>query len=106
AAPLLASGLASYQLEASGRGFSFKHDERLDMRFDPGRGRTAAALLASLSETELAHILFEHGEERPARRIARRIVERRQQAPLVTTTELVDAIKARVPPPARSPPTP
>lgn len=102
AAILLDLGLSSYQLEASGRGFSFQHDEPLDMRFDPGRGRTAADLLASLSETELAHILFEHGEERHARRIARRIVERRQQAPLVTTTELVDAIKAGVPRPAWS----
>lgn len=102
AAILLDLGLSSYQLEASGRGFSFQHDEPLDMRFDPGHGRTAADLLASLSETELAHILFEHGEERHARRIARRIVERRQQAPLVTTTELVDAIKAGVPRPAWS----
>jgi len=102
AAILLDLGLSSYQLEASGRGFSFQHDEPLDMRFDPGHGRTAADLLASLSERDLAHILFEHGEERHARRIARRIVERRQQTPLVTTTELVDAIKAGVPRPAWS----
>ena len=97
AAILLDLGLSSYQLEASGRGFSFQHDEPLDMRFDPGHGRTAADLLASLTEAELARILFELGEERHARRIARRIVERRQRAPLVTTTELVDAVKAGVP---------
>ncbi len=102
AAILLDLGLSSYQLEASGRGFSFQHDEPLDMRFDPGHGRTAADLLARLGETELARILFEHGEERHARRIARRIVERRQHTPLVTTTELVDAIKAGVPRPAWS----
>jgi len=102
AAILLDLGLSSYQLEASGRGFSFQHDEPLDMRFDPGHGRTAADLVARLSETELARILFEHGEERHARRIARRIVERRQHTPLVTTTELVDAIKAGVPRPAWS----
>ena len=102
AAILLDLGLSSYQLEVSGRGFSFQHDEPLDMRFDPGHGRTAADLLARLSETELARILFEHGEERHARRIARRIVERRQHTPLVTTTELVDAIKAGVPRPAWS----
>src|SRR5262249_58215765 len=51
AAILLDLGLSSYQLEASGRGFSFQHDEPLAMRFDPGHGRTAADLLASLSET-------------------------------------------------------
>jgi len=102
AAILLDLGLSSYQLEASGRGFSFQHDEPLDMRFDPGHGRTAADLVARLSETELARILFEHGEERHARRIARRIVEQRQHTPLLTTTELVDAIKAGVPRPAWS----
>ena len=102
AAILLDLGLSSYQLEVSGRGFSFQHHEPLDMRFDPGHGRTAADLLARLSETELARFLFEHGEERHARRIARRIVERRQHTPLVTTTELVDAIKAGIPRPAWS----
>ena len=67
------------------------------MRFDPRGGRTAADLLAHASEEELAGILFEHGEERHARRIARRIVERRQRASIRTTAELVDAVKAGVP---------
>jgi 16S rRNA (cytosine1402-N4)-methyltransferase len=97
AAVLLDLGLSSYQLEGSGRGFTFQKDEPLDMRFDPRRGRTAAELLAESSEEELAAILFEHGEERHARRIARRIVERRRRAPIQTTTELVDAVKAGVP---------
>ena len=90
-------GLSSYQLDASGRGFTFQKDEPLDMRFDPRGGRTAADLLAHASEEELAGILFEHGEERHARRIARRIVERRQRAPIRTTAELVEAVKAGVP---------
>jgi 16S rRNA (cytosine1402-N4)-methyltransferase len=97
AAILLDLGLSSYQLEGSGRGFTFQKDEPLDMRFDPTRGRSAADLLAHASEEELARILFEHGEERHARRIARRIVERRQRAPIRTTAELVDAVKAGVP---------
>jgi 16S rRNA (cytosine1402-N4)-methyltransferase len=97
AAVFLDLGLSSYQLEGSGRGFTFQKDEPLDMRFDPRRGRTAAELLAESSEEELAAILFEHGEERHARRIARRIVERRDRAPIQTTAELVDAVKAGVP---------
>ena len=94
---LLDLGLSSYQLEDSGRGFSFQRDEPLDMRFDPSQGHTAAELLAEAAEAELARILFEYGEERHARRIARRIVERRRRAPLRTTAELVDAVKAGVP---------
>ena len=97
AAILLDLGLSSYQLEGSGRGFTFQKDEPLDMRFDPRRGRTAAELIAHASEEELASILFEHGEERHARRIARRIVERRRRAPIRTTAELVEAVKAGMP---------
>jgi 16S rRNA (cytosine1402-N4)-methyltransferase len=94
---LLDLGLSSYQLDASGRGFSFQKDEPLDMRFDPTRGRTAADLLADATEAELARILFEYGEERHARRIAKRIVERRQRSPLTITADLVEAVKAGVP---------
>jgi 16S rRNA (cytosine1402-N4)-methyltransferase len=97
AAILLDLGLSSYQLEASGRGFTFQKDEPLDMRFDPTRGRTAGDLLADATEAELARILFECGEERHARRIARRIVEHRNRSPLTRTAELVDAVKAGVP---------
>ena len=97
ASVLLDLGLSSYQLDTSGRGFTFQKDEPLDMRFDPSRGRTAAEVLAAASEEELAAILFEHGEERHARRIARRIVERRHRAPIQTTADLVDAVKAGVP---------
>jgi 16S rRNA (cytosine1402-N4)-methyltransferase len=97
AAVLLDLGLSSYQLDASGRGFSFQTDEPLDMRFDPTRGPTAADLLADATEAELARILFEYGEERHARRIAKRIAERRRRSPLTTTTDLVEAVKAGVP---------
>jgi 16S rRNA (cytosine1402-N4)-methyltransferase len=97
ASVLLDLGLSSYQLDASGRGFSFLRDEPLDMRFDPTRGRTAADVLADATEAELARILFEYGEERHARRIAKRIVERRRRSPLAVTGDLVEAVKAGVP---------
>ena len=91
---LLDLGVSSYQLDESGRGFSFQQDAPLDMRFDPARGRTAADLVNEADETELARILFEHGGERFARRIARAIVRRR---PLRTTGDLVAAVRAAVP---------
>jgi 16S rRNA (cytosine1402-N4)-methyltransferase len=93
-AVLLDLGVSSWQLEASGRGFSFQGDEPLDMRLDPTRGETAAALLNRLPEIELSRILHEYGEERHARRIARVIVRRR---PLATTGDLVAAVRAAVP---------
>ena len=96
-AVLLDLGLSSPQLESSGRGFSFQTDEPLDMRFDPSRGVTAADLLASLPEAELARLLFECGGEPHARRIARRIVAQRKARPIVTTGDLVRAVKAAVP---------
>jgi len=97
ASVLLDLGLSSYQLDASGRGFTFQKNEPLDMRFDPTGGRDAADLLADASEAELARILFEYGEERHARRIATRIVERRKRSPLTVTADLVEAVKAGVP---------
>jgi 16S rRNA (cytosine1402-N4)-methyltransferase len=90
-------GLSSYQLDASGRGFSFQGEEMLDMRFDPTSGRPAQELLNALPADELSRILHEYGEERYARRIARRIVERRRRAPLHTTGDLVAAVKDAVP---------
>lgn len=99
-AVLLDLGLSSYQIEESGRGFSFQGDDPLDMRFDPTTGHTAADLLRSLPERELARILAEYGEERHARRIARRIVEQRAQTPLRTAADLVAVVKRSVPRPA------
>ncbi len=97
AAILLDLGLSSHQLDESARGFSFQGDEELDMRFDPSAGPTAAELLNRLPREELARIIFEYGEERHARRIARGIAERRQRAPLARTQDLVDAVKGAVP---------
>ncbi|MBM4435942.1 MAG: 16S rRNA (cytosine(1402)-N(4))-methyltransferase RsmH [Actinobacteria bacterium] len=82
-------GVSSPQLDEPARGFSFRHDASLDMRLDPTTGRTAAELVNTLSEQELADVLFQFGEERLARRLARRIVQRR---PLRTTGELVRAV--------------
>lgn len=91
---LLDLGVSSYQLDESTRGFSFSRDEPLDMRLDPTAGPTAADLLNRLPEPELARILFELGDERHARRIARAIVRRR---PLATTGDLVAAVRRGVP---------
>jgi 16S rRNA (cytosine1402-N4)-methyltransferase len=87
-------GMSSDQLDASGRGFSFLANEPLDMRLDPSSPTTAADLLNELPEAELARIIFEYGDERHARRIARVIVRRR---PLVTTGDLVAAVRGAVP---------
>jgi 16S rRNA (cytosine1402-N4)-methyltransferase len=91
---LLDLGVSSYQIDQSGRGFTFQEDQPLDMRLDPASGEPAAALLNRLPEHELARILFEYGEEVHARRIARAIVRRR---PLATTGDLVAAVRAAVP---------
>jgi len=91
---LLDLGVSSWQLEQSGRGFSFQGDEPLDMRLDSSVGETAAAMLNRLTEAELARLIFEYGEEPHARRIARAIVRRR---PLQRTGDLVAAVRAAVP---------
>jgi len=91
---LLDLGVSSWQLEQSGRGFSFQGDEPLDMRLDPRAGETAATLVNRLPEAELARVIFEYGEEPHARRIARAIVRRR---PLRRTGDLVAAVRAAVP---------
>ena len=74
---LLDLGLSSYQLAADGRGFSFLSSDRLDMRFNPAAGRSAADLVNTLEEAELADLIFRYGEERYARRIARALVAAR-----------------------------
>jgi 16S rRNA (cytosine1402-N4)-methyltransferase len=81
-------GLSLYQLEGSGRGFSFQRDEPLDMRMDPRRGPTAAELIRDLNAEELGRLFYEFGEERHARAIARRIVSARQRAPITTSAAL------------------
>ncbi|MBA2448004.1 MAG: 16S rRNA (cytosine(1402)-N(4))-methyltransferase RsmH [Chloroflexi bacterium] len=91
-------GLSSRQLEGSGRGFSFRREEPLDMRFDPNGAETAAGILARADEEELADLLYEYGEERRSRRVARQIVRRRERTPLVTTGDLVAAVVAALGP--------
>ncbi len=86
-------GVSSLQFDTPERGFSFRFDAPLDMRMDTSSGLTAAELLAELPEVEIARIIFEFGEERHSRRIARRIVERREQGnPIQTTKELADVV--------------
>ncbi len=88
-------GVSSLQFDSPERGFSFRFDAPLDMRMDPATGATAAELLQQLPESEIARIIFEYGEERHSRRIARRIVERREQGkPVTTTTELAELVRA------------
>jgi 16S rRNA (cytosine1402-N4)-methyltransferase len=95
---LLDLGLSSDQLAWADRGFSFASDGPLDMRFDPGgRGPTAADLVNTLGAEELANVLFELGEERYSRRIARRIVETRRAEPIRTTRQLAELVRRSVP---------
>ena len=87
-------GVSSMQFDSPERGFSFRFEAPLDMRMDPASGATAADLLQQLPESEIARIIFEYGEERHSRRIARRIVERREQGkPITTTSELADLVR-------------
>lgn len=97
-------GVSSLQLDAGQRGFSFRHDAPLDMRMDAlGDEETAAELLARLSEEEIARVIFEYGEERRSRRIARWIVERREQGrPISSTSELAELVARAVGPRGRS----
>ncbi|NVN32415.1 16S rRNA (cytosine(1402)-N(4))-methyltransferase RsmH, partial [Endobacter medicaginis] len=89
-------GVSSYQIDDPARGFSFRFDGPLDMRM--GReGQTAADLVNTLAEAELADVLYEFGEERLSRRIARAIVAARADAPIETTARLADIIRSVVP---------
>ena len=90
-------GVSSMQLDAEGRGFSFRRDEALDMRMDRSQGATAAQLLASVGEQELADVIFQYGEERFSRRIARAVVAERRHAPVTTTGRLAQIIRRAVP---------
>ena len=94
---LLDLGVSSPQLDDSNRGFSFQEDGPLDMRMDQSMGTTAGELVNSLPETELADLIFQYGEERFSRRIARAIVRARERKSLATTQELTAVIKESVP---------
>ena len=90
-------GVSSMQLDAEGRGFSFRRDEPLDMRMDQSAGATAAALLATVDEQDLANVIFQYGEERFSRRIARAIVAARGTEPITTTGRLAQIVRRAVP---------
>lgn len=94
---LLDLGVSSPQLDVAARGFSFGKDGPLDMRMDPDAGESAAQWLARADEREIADVLFTYGEERQSRRIARAIVQRRGDAPLLRTAQLADLIASVMP---------
>jgi len=91
---LIDLGISTFQLKGEGRGFTFNKDEPLDMRMNLEQSKTAYDVVNKYSEKDLADIIFQYGEERFARRIAKKIVQLR---PLNTTKELVNAIKQALP---------
>lgn len=90
-------GLSSMQLDDPSRGFSYRHEGPLDMRMDREERTTAGEIVRTASEEELAQIFFQYGEERWARRIAKRIVLKRQRRAILTTKDLAECILASIP---------
>ena len=90
-------GVSSMQLDTEGRGFSFRRDEPLDMRMDRTQGPTVADLIAGADERELADVIFQYGEERFSRRIARALVMARSEQPVETTGQLAQIVRRAVP---------
>ncbi len=86
-------GVSSMQLDEAERGFSFRKDAPLDMRMNPGAGSTVAQLIAEADEATLSQWLWEFGEERKARQIAKVIVTERDKSPITTTTQLAELVK-------------
>ena len=94
-------GVSSMQIDTPERGFSYSYDAPLDMRMDPTLAVTAADIVNTWPEADLAHLFSRYGEERYSRRIARAIGYRRQRQAYTRTCELVDTIKSAIPTPAR-----
>jgi 16S rRNA (cytosine1402-N4)-methyltransferase len=94
-------GTSAMQIDTWQRGFSYSYDAPLDMRMDPAQELSAREVIAEWDEPRLARIFRDYGEERYARQIAHAIVGERTRAPIETTLELVEVIKAAVPAPAR-----
>ena len=94
---LLDLGVSSPQLDSAARGFSFRLDGPLDMRMDPGHGKTAAEWLAQASEQEIGEVIRRHGEERFAKQIARAIVAARSSGPIDRTRKLAQIVAKAVP---------
>lgn len=94
---LLDLGVSSWQLDDPAKGFSYRADGPLDLRFDQDRGQPAWELVAQLEEAELANLIWELGEERGSRRISRALVAARQTAPIDTTTRLREVVQDALP---------
>ncbi|MCL6604118.1 MAG: 16S rRNA (cytosine(1402)-N(4))-methyltransferase RsmH [Paenibacillus sp.] len=90
-------GVSSPQFDQGDRGFSYNHDAPLDMRMDQTALLTAADIVNTWSEQEIAKVLFQYGEEKFSRRIAKRIVDKRSVSPIETTGELAEIIKEAIP---------
>jgi 16S rRNA (cytosine1402-N4)-methyltransferase len=86
-------GVSSLQLDDASRGFSFRQAGPLDMRMDQSRGESLAEKLAAVSEADLANVIFEFGEERKSRRVARAIVDARDRGALMTSTDLASVVR-------------
>jgi len=89
-------GVSSMQLDAAGRGFSFRRDEPLDMRMDRTAGAPVGERLDDVDETELADVIYRFGEERRSRQVARAIVKARESAPIRTTGRLAEIVRHAV----------
>ena len=100
-AVLMDLGMSSMQVDAPARGFSYMHDAPLDMRMDPSDEVTAATIVNTWSERDLAEIFHRYGEERFARQIARSIVRERVHEPFESTLQLVATVKRAIPTPSR-----
>lgn len=98
---LMDLGVSSYQLDTAERGFSYMQDAKLDMRMNRDDTKSAYEVVNEYSEEELRRIIFEYGEEKFARNIAANIVKKRAEAPIETTLELAELIKASMPKAAR-----
>jgi 16S rRNA (cytosine1402-N4)-methyltransferase len=94
---LLDLGMSSYQIEQSGRGFSFNREEPLDMRMNPDHKPTGEHLINSLSARSLQTLLWEYGEERRAKTLARAVVRAREKEHIQTATQLAQIIEAATP---------
>lgn len=93
---LLDIGVSSPQLDEAQRGFSFSHDGPLDMRMNQSVGQSAAQWLATAEQDEIANVIYLYGEERQSRRIARRIIETREETPIERTYQLADIVASVV----------
>ena len=94
---LLDLGVSSYQLDERNRGFSYLGENELDMRMDKSQSLTAKDVVNTYKEEDLANVIYQYGEERFSRRIAKNICECRQQKPIETTKELVEIIEKSIP---------